>query len=253
MDIATLHLAIFLVGTFAAAFVAALAGFALGVVALSIWLYALTPVQAAALIAAYALLVQGYAVWKLRRSIKVRRLLPFILGTAVGIPAGISVLKWASPPDLRNAVGVLHILFSIDNLARPQFSQVRRAGSLLDGIVGVFNGVLGASTGLGGTLPAIWCATRGWNKDEQRAVFQPAAVATFLMMIVWLGGVGILNADIGWLFVIGLPALLAGTWLGWKLYGRLDEATFRKVVLYVVLVSGLALVAIVDRAGDSPQ
>ena len=54
MDGATLHLAIFLAGTFAAAFVAALAGFALGVVALAIWLYALTPVQAAALIAAYA-------------------------------------------------------------------------------------------------------------------------------------------------------------------------------------------------------
>ena len=248
MDGATLQLAIFLAGTFAAAFVAALAGFALGVVALAIWLYALTPIQAAALIAAYALLVQGYAVWKLRRSINVGRLLPFVLGSAVGIPAGIAVLKWASPADLRNAVGVLLILFSIYNLARPQLLQVRRAGSLLDGTVGVFNGVLGASTGLGGTLPAIWCGTRGWNKDEQRAVFQPAAVATFLMMIVWLGGAGILDPDIGWLFVIGLPALLAGTWLGWKLYGRLDEAAFRKVVLYVVLASGLALVAIVDRA-----
>lgn len=246
MDGATLHLVIFLAGTFAASFVAAVAGFALGVVALSIWLYALTPVQAAALVAAYALLVQGYAAWKLRRSIDVRRLLPFIVGSAVGIPAGIPVLSWASPADLRNAVGVLLILFSLYNLARPQLPQVRRGGPALDGIVGVVNGVVGASTGLGGTLPAIWCGTRGWNKDEQRAVFQPAAVATFLMMIVWLGGAGILDADIGWLFAAGLPALLAGTWLGWKLYGRLDETAFRKVVTYVVLISGLALVAIVD-------
>jgi uncharacterized membrane protein YfcA len=250
MDSATFYLAIFLAGTFAAAFVAALAGFALGVVALAIWLYAITPVQAAALIAAYALLVQGYAVWKLRRSINVRRLLPFILGSAVGIPAGIYVLKWASPADLRNAVGVLLILFSIYNLARPQLPQVRRAGSLLDGVVAVFNGVLGASTGLGGTLPAIWCGMRGWNKDEQRAVYQPAAVATFLMMIAWLGGADILDANIGRLFLIGLPALIAGTWLGWKLYGRLDEASFRKVVLYVVLVSGVTLVFIVDRTGS---
>jgi hypothetical protein len=43
------------------------------------------------------------------------------------------------------------------------------------------------------------------------------------------------------LFLIGLPALLAGTWLGLKLYGRLDEAAFRKVVLIVLLVSGIAL------------
>jgi uncharacterized protein len=67
------------------------------------------------------------------------------------------------------------------------------------------------------------------------------------MMILWLGGTGVLSADIGRLFMIGLPALGVGTWLGWKLYGRLDEAAFRKVVLYVVLVSGIALVAIVDR------
>ena len=241
-----LHLSIFLAGVFAAAFVTALAGFAFGVVAAAIWLHALTPLQAAALIAAYVLLVQGYAVWKLRRSIDVQRLLPFLLGAAAGVPAGIFVVNRASPTDLRIAVGVLLIAFSIYNLARPQLPAqlpgMKRAGSLLDGVVGVINGVLAPSTGLGGTLPAIWCGMRGWKKDEQRAVFQPAAVATFLMTIVWFGATGALNADIGWLFTIGLPVLFAGTWLGWKLYGRLDEETFRKVVLYVVLASGLTLV-----------
>jgi hypothetical protein len=43
------------------------------------------------------------------------------------------------------------------------------------------------------------------------------------------------------LFLIGLPAVLLGTWLGLKLYGRLDEAAFRKVVLIVLLVSGVVL------------
>ena len=135
-------------------------------------------------------------------------------------------------------------------VARASLMAIEDAGLKvddIDGVVGLCNGVIGASTGLGGTLPAIWCGTRGWNKDEQRAVFQPAAVATFLMMIAWLGGAGILDADVGWLFVLGLPALFVGTVLGWKLYGRLDEAAFRKVVVYVVLVSGIALVAIVDR------
>jgi uncharacterized membrane protein YfcA len=38
-------LAIFLLGTFAAAFVTGLAGFAFGMVAAGIWLFALTPAQ----------------------------------------------------------------------------------------------------------------------------------------------------------------------------------------------------------------
>ena len=242
MDSATLQVTLFLAGAFAAAFVAALAGFAFGMVAAAIWLHAITPVQATALIVAYALLVQGYAVWKLRRSIEARRLLPFILGGAVGIPAGIFVLEWASPTDLRVTVGVLLILFSTYSLVRPQLPELKGPRALLDGIVGVVNGVVGASTGLGGTPLAIWCSMRGWKKDEQRAVFQPSAVATFAMTILWLGAAGALDADVAWLFTIGLPVLFAGTWLGWKLYGRLDEAAFRKVVLYVLLVSGLALV-----------
>ena len=242
-DIVLLDLGIFLVGTFTAAFVTGLAGFAFGMVAAAIWLYALTPVQATALIVAYALLVQGHAVWKLRRKLNFSRLIPFIFGSAVGIPAGIFVLNWAAPADLRLAVGVLLILFSLNNLSQPKLPEAKQAGFALDTTVGVLNGLLGGSTGLGGILPAIWCGLRGWPKDEQRAVFQPTAVATFLMTIVWLGGAGVLTADIAGLFVIGLPALIAGTWLGWKLYGRLDEASFRKVVFYLLLASGVALVA----------
>ena len=120
---------------------------------------------------------------------------------------------------------------------------MKQAGAALDSGVGVLNGILGGSTGLAGILPMIWCGLRGWPKDEQRAVFQPTAVATFLMIIIWLGGAGAVTADVLRLFVIGLPALIAGTWLGWKLYGKLDEATFRKIVLGLLLVSGVTLVS----------
>ena len=44
-------------------------------------------------------------------------------------------------------------------------------------------------------------------------------------------------------FLIGLPVLVAGTLLGWSLYGKLDEVAFRKVVLALLLVSGVAIVA----------
>jgi hypothetical protein len=40
------------------------------------------------------------------------------------------------------------------------------------------------------------------------------------------------------LFVPGLPCLIAGTWFGLKLFGRIDEATFRKIVLALLFVSG---------------
>ena len=55
----SLDLAVFLFGTFAAAFVTGLVGFAFGMVAAGVWLHALTPLQATTLIIAYALLVEA--------------------------------------------------------------------------------------------------------------------------------------------------------------------------------------------------
>jgi uncharacterized membrane protein YfcA len=162
-------LVIFLLGTFAAAFVAGLAGFAFGMVAAGIWLFALTPVQTTTLIVAYALLVQGYSTWRLRRTIIPSRLLPFVLGSAIGIPAGIAVLELASAVRLRTAVGLLLIAFGLYNLLRPKMPSLKNVGQAGDAGIGFLNGVLGGSTGLGGILPTLWCVLRGWPRDESSA------------------------------------------------------------------------------------
>ena len=35
-----------------------------------------------------------------------------------------------------------------------------------------------------------------------------------------------------------LPALAVGTWVGLKLFGKLDDQAFRRVVLVLLLISG---------------
>jgi hypothetical protein len=88
--------------------------------------------------------------------------------------------------------------------------------------------VLGGISGLASILVVIWCGLRGWSKDQQRAVFQPVGVAIFAMSGALLGFKGAISADTLRLFLLGLPVLLVGTWLGLRLYGRLEEAAFRR-------------------------
>jgi uncharacterized protein len=237
----TLFIILFLIATFAGALVAGLSGFAFGLIAASIWLYILTPLQTATLIVAFGLIVQGYSVWKLRHALDWRKLWPFVAGAAVGVPAGVYVLTWANPAHVRAGIGAFLVLFSLYSLFRPAMKPITAGGLGADAGVGFLNGVLAGITGLAGILVTIWAGMRGWPKDQQRAVFQPIAVAIFAMTALWFGARGVITADVTWLFLIGLPALLAGTWLGMKLYGRLDEAGFRKVVLVLLLVSGAAL------------
>src|SRR5215475_8658800 len=221
---------LFLFATFAGAFVAGLSGFAFGLVAASLWLYILTPLQSATLIVAFGLLVQGYSVWKLRKALDWRLLWPFVAGAAAGVPAGVTLLTWSDPRSIRIAVGIFLILYSVYAFFRPTL-KFASGGPAGDAVVGFLNGVLGGLTGLAGILVTVWCGLRGWSKDAQRTIFQPVAVAIFLMTAIWLGVKETVTAETIRLFLIGLPCLIAGTWLGLKLFGRIDETMFRKIVL----------------------
>jgi uncharacterized membrane protein YfcA len=242
MDGSPLVLPIFLFATFAGALVAGLSGFAFGLVVSSIWLYILNPLQTASLIIAFGLIVQGYSVWKLRGALDWKKHWPFVLGAAFGVPVGVSILTWANPAHVRMGVGAFLVLYSLYALFRPAITPVKAVGAAVDAGVGFLNGVLGGITGLAGILVTVWCGLRGWPKDVQRTVFQPVAVAIFLMSALWIGAKGAVTAETIKLFLIGLPALFAGTWLGLKLFGHLNEAAFRKVVLVLLLASGVVLI-----------
>jgi hypothetical protein len=62
------------------------------------------------------------------------------------------------------------------------------------------------------------------------------------MCALALGVTGSIARDTIMLFLLGLPALIAGTWAGFMLYGRLDEAGFRRIVLILLLASGIPLI-----------
>ena len=241
MDGIAIELPLFLLATFAGAFVAGVSGFAFGLVAASLWLYVLTPLQSASLIIGFGLLVQGYSVWKLRRALEWRKLWPFMLGAVIGVPLGVSLLARADPRSVRIAVGAILIAYSLYALLRPKLKVADSVPPIADVTVGFVNGLLGGLTGLAGIVVTIWCNLRGLPKEVQRAIFQPVAVLVFAMAALWLGAKGSLTLETAKLFALGLPFLFAGTWLGLKLFSRIDEATFRKVVLVLLLVSGVAL------------
>jgi len=58
-----------------------------------------------------------------------------------------------------------------------------------------------------------------------------------------LGIAGAITTETIYLYLVGLPAMTAGLWAGFKLYGKLDDVTFRRVILMLLLISGLGLIA----------
>jgi uncharacterized membrane protein YfcA len=233
---------LFLLAAFLGGFASGLAGFAMGFVVSGIWLHILTPLQTTTLIVGYGLLTQGYGVWKLRHTLTWQKIAPFIIGGAIGVPIGTLLLTYIDPAYLRPGVGLLLVTYGIYGLAQPSPKPMPDKASA-DAGIGFVNGVVAGLTGLPGFVITVWCQLRGWKKDLQRAVFQPVMLAAIVMNVVTLSMVGAITVDILKLYLLGLPAMVAGLWAGFGLYGKLDDAAFRKVILVLLLISGLGLIA----------
>jgi uncharacterized membrane protein YfcA len=234
-------LGLFLFATFVGGVVAGLAGFAMSLVVSGIWLHILTPIQTVTLIVGYGLLVQGYGIWKLRHALSWRKVAPFIVGGAIGAPIGGALLAYINPSHMRTVVGLLLMLYSAYGLARPVIKPVQTKIPA-DIAIGFLNGLLGGLTGLAGIVVVIWCQLRGWPKDNQRTISQPVSFAVFVMSAISLTIAGEVTAETFKLYLFGLPLVLAGTWTGLKLYGRFDDAGFRRIVLLLLLASGISLI-----------
>ncbi len=233
---------LFVLAALAGGFVSGFSGFAMGLVVSGVWLHIITPMQTATLIAGYGLLTQGYGIFKLRRTLDLRKAWPLALGTIIGIPIGVSILAYLNPTYLRFGVGVLLVLYTIYGLTRPVFAPMK-IGTGADIAIGVSNGLLGGLTGLGGVISTISCQWRGWPKDVQRAVFQPVLFVAFVVIAISQAVAGTITADTLALYALGVPFMVAGLWSGFRLFGKIDDETFRKTVLVLLLFAGLSLIA----------
>ena len=238
----TLHtLGLVWLGAFVGALAAGGAGFAFALAASSIWLHALDPLHTTALVVACGTLLHLGLVWPMRRSIEPRRLWPFLAGGVVGIPLGVQLLARTDAGALKAALGLFLMAYGLCALATPRLPRVERGGRAVDAAVGFVGGVLGGLGGYSGVLPTIWTQLRGWPKETARGVYQPFILVAHIATLVLVGMVAFDLTGI-LLLAAALPALLAGAWLGWRIYGRLDDRRFRQVLAGLLVVSGLALV-----------
>ena len=110
-----------------------------------------------------------------------------------------------------------------------------------DAAVGFVGGILGGVGGYSGVLPTIWTQLRGWPKEIARGVYQPYII---IIQGTTLAGIILVTFDRRGLFlmVVVLPPLLLGTWIGWQLYGKLNERRFRQILALLLIGSGATLV-----------
>jgi uncharacterized membrane protein YfcA len=216
-------------------------GFAFGLASSSIWLHRIDPLHSTILIAACGVLLHMTTIWPQRRHLDIGKLWPFVAGGLLGIPIGVRVLLVVDAAILKAVLGVFLLTFGTYALLAPRLPLVKAGGRAADAGVGFIGGILGGIGGYSGVLPTIWTQLRGWPKEIARAVYQPYVIiiqAIALAGIVW---VTLDRASVVMLITV-LPPLALGTWIGWQLYGRLNDLRFRQALAVLLIASGATLV-----------
>lgn len=239
--LSTQTLTIVWAGAFLGGLAAGGAGFAFALVASSIWLHGLEPLQTTALVVACGSLLHVGLVWPIRQSIEAARLLPFVYGAVFGLPLGVYLLTRIDGGVLKVALGFFLMVYGAYALLAPRLPKLELGGRKADGAIGFVGGVLGGIGGYSGVIPTIWTQLRGWPKATARGVYQPFGLFGHIGALV-LVGVAALTTDTVMLFLYSLPALVAGAWLGFHIYGKLDERRFKQALAGLLLASGLSLV-----------
>lgn len=231
-----------LAGAVAAGFVQGLSGFAFALLATVFWSPSLPPQVTAPLIAACSLAGQLLSIRSVWASLDLRRAAPMVLGGVAGVPLGVAMLPLLDPNLFRGAVGVLLVLYCPAMLMARRLPRVR-GGAWGDAAAGWAGGVMGGIGGLSGPAPTLWCVMRGWDRDTQRAVFQTFLVVAQTMALGGYVATGAFTAEVGRLAAWVLPCALGPSFLGTLLYARISAEAFRRVVLILLFLTGLALVS----------
>jgi len=230
------------VGAAVAGFVQGLSGFAFGLVAMGIWAWSLDPLLAGPLVVFGSLVGQLLATTSMWRVMNPYRALPFVLGGILGVPLGVALLRYIDPTQFKAAVGVLLVVWCPIMLFGRSLPRIHGGGRWADAGVGWIGGIMGGLGGLTGPAPILWGALRGWDRHMQRSVLQLFNICmhSLTMTIYALSGT-IPKAALP-LFGVMVPAMLLPTIAGYRLYHRVSDVTFRRVVLGLLTVSGAVLI-----------
>ena len=237
----SLYLLILLSGAFLGAFVQGATGFGSGLLINAFWLHIMEPTHAIPLNVVTSLFISGVPIYKLRKKLDFSKLKQFAIFGVIGIPIGMYLLVISDPSKLKFSIGILLVIYAVLMLKISSFS-INVNNKSINNLVGFISGVIGGLTALLGIIPVAWFSVQRLPKNTKRGTYEPFIFITSIAAIISFGFAGLYKIEMIFDLLKIIPALLVGSWLGIKIYNKINDNLFRKVVLGLILLSGLFLV-----------
>jgi len=176
----------------------------------------------------------------LRRFLDWRKIYPLVAGATLGIPVGVFFLKQVDSAVIQSVVGFFLISYSAYALLRPStLPGLRGPWSYVFGFLG---GCCGGAIGAAGPPVIVYTSAQPWSKDQIKVTLQGFFVTSDLMVVAAQAAAGVTTLSVVGFFLISLPALTLGTYLGSHVYGIIKEVWYRKIILILLAFLGSLMI-----------
>lgn len=225
---------------FLASFVQGFSGFGFALISIPLLTLFISIKVAVPLGALCGLVVNIYLAAGLQKHFSFKELSRIIIGSVIGIPIGVVILKLGSPDILKNLLGIFVLGFVILNLFK--LLKPVEINHNWGYLAGLLSGFFGGAFNTNGPPVLIYFFLKGWDKVKQKAMISGFFLVTSSMIVVSHFVSGMTTSTIMFDFVKLLPIVLLGIWTGNVLFSRVSTELFNKIVLWGLLVIGGSLI-----------
>jgi uncharacterized membrane protein YfcA len=231
--------------TFAVVFLASFAqgvvGFGFGLVTMALLPLFLPEKFAVAFVAVYSLGVSCMILYQMRRHIRFSHAMPLFIGTILGVPLGVLALDVADPNHVKLTLGITLLAYSSWALFSRIEARERQFHTLWGYLAGLSSGLLGAFN-TGGPPLVVYTTLKNWDKDTTKSTLQLIFILTSIFQLPGLAATGLLTSESLLKNLYIAPSIVLGVALGHRLYQRIDQLTFKRALLSLLLIVGIVYI-----------
>lgn len=179
--------------------------------------------------------------WKERKALNWRIWLPLAIMVILGSLPGVFLLKNTDGRIVKIIFGVFIFLIGIEMLLRDK-AQKRQQSKLAFFLVGITAGILCGMYGIG-ILLAAYISRISESSHELKGNLSMVFVVENTFRIALYIATGIITLEAAKSALVLLPFMVLGVVLGIKSSAVLDEKIAKKIVIIMLMISGVAMVA----------
>ena len=179
--------------------------------------------------------------WKERKTIRWEICIPLAILVIIGSIPGVLFLKNADTSSIKVVFGVIIIAIGFEMLLREFQTKKMKQSKIVLAIIGILSGLLCGLYGIGALLGAyVNRVTSDSSSFKANICIVFLIENTFRIFLYGLWG--IITFDIIKQAFILFPIMLLGLFLGMLSGKFLDETLIKKLVILLLIISGIALI-----------